>query len=270
MGWGAGIVYSSVPAVKAEAVVQYASHYVPSFYNTQTGIIQGWGILVAALLLVLFFFINYFGVRLFSRINTTVTWIKFIMPVMTIILFLVVGSHWSNLSNHRFGPGGTAGILQAVATSGVIFAYLGFRQAIDLAGEAKNPQRDVPRAVILAIGIGIVLYVLLQLVFVGGLSPHDLVKGWAAISFNAPFAEVAAALNLGWLSVLLYADAVFSPAGTAIFTSPPPRPCFMPSPTTATFPRRCPEWIRRRASQASPCSSPSYLAWSSCWPFPPG
>ncbi len=32
--------------------------------------------------------------------------------------------------------------------------------------------------------------------------------------FNAPFAEVAAALNLGWLSVLLYADAVFSPAGT--------------------------------------------------------
>ncbi len=214
MGWGAWIAYASVPAIEAEAVVQYASHYIPSIYNPTTGLIQGGGIALAAVLMLIFFLINYFGVRLFARVNTVVTAVKFIMPTLTVIIFLVGGLHWGNFSSHGFAPGGTAGVLQAVATSGVVFAYLGFRQAVDLAGEAKNPQRDVPRAIIMAIGIGIVLYVLLQLVFIGGVAPGALAGGWAKVSFSAPMAQVATALNLGWLAVLLYADAVISPAGT--------------------------------------------------------
>lgn len=105
-------------------------------------------------------------------------------------------------------------MLVALATSGVIFTYLGFRQAVDLAGEAKNPQRDVPRALILSILIGIVLYVLLQVVFVGAVPGSMLAKGWAAVSLSSPFAQVAASLNLGFFVTLLYADAVLSPAGT--------------------------------------------------------
>lgn len=226
MGWAAWIAYASVPAIEAEAVVQYTGHWIPVLWNSKVGIMTGEGTIVAALLLVVFFIINYFGVRLFARINTTVTWVKFIMPTATIVIFLLFAKlHWGNYSAHGFAPGGTAGILQAVATSGIIFSYLGFRQAVDLAGEAKHPQRDVPRAVITAIGIGIVLYVLLQVVFTAGLSPAVLAKtgGWTAplgIALTAPFAQVAIALNLGWFSVLLYADAILSPAGTGnIYTA---------------------------------------------------
>ena len=226
MGWGAWIAYASVPAVEAEAVVEYTGHWVPSLWNSTVGIMSGTGTIVAALLMIVFFFINYYGVRLFARINTAVTWVKFIMPTATVIVFLLFTKlHWGNYSSHGFAPGGSAGILQAVATSGIVFSYLGFRQAVDLAGEAKYPQRDVPRAIITAISIGIVLYVMLQVVFTAGLSPAVVAKagGWTSslsTALSAPFAQVALSLNLAWFSVLLYADAILSPAGTGnIYTA---------------------------------------------------
>ncbi len=215
MGWAAWIAYASVPSVEAEGVMQYASHWVPGLWNTQTNLLTGFGLFFAALLMFIFFLVNYFGVRYFAKVNTTVTIVKFIMPIVTIIAFLVVGLHWGNLTQAGgFAPSGSSGILVAVATSGVIFAYLGFRQALDLSGEAKNPQRDIPIALILSIIIGIILYVLLELVFVAGVAPSALQHGWANVTFNAPFAELAASLNLGWMAVLLYADAILSPAGT--------------------------------------------------------
>lgn len=215
MGWAAWIAYSSVPAVEAEGVMQYASHWLPGLWNSKTSLLTGEGLLLAAILMFVFFLINYFGVRIFAKVNTFVTILKFIMPAATIIIFFIVGLHWSNLSHFGgFAPDGSSGVLVAIATSGVVFSYLGFRQAVDLAGEARNPQRDVPRALIISIIIGILLYVLLQLVFVAGAPASGLSKGWANLNFSAPFAQVAISLNLGWFAILLYADAVLSPAGT--------------------------------------------------------
>ena len=45
-------------------------------------------------------------------------------------------------------PTALHGILAAVSTSGIIFSYLGFEQADQLAGEAQNPKRDIPLAII--------------------------------------------------------------------------------------------------------------------------
>ena len=217
MGWAAWIAYASVPAVEAEGVMQYASHWFPALWDAKVTppILSGLGLFVAALLMLAFFLINYYGVRTFAKVNTFVTILKFIMPSLTIIVFLFAGLHWINLSHYGgFAPDGSSGVLVALATSGVIFAYLGFRQAVDLAGEAKNPQHDVPRALIYSIIIGIILYVLLQLVFLGAVPGSALAKGWAGVVLTSPFAEVAASLNLGFFVTLLYADAVLSPAGT--------------------------------------------------------
>ncbi|PWI58876.1 APC family permease [Sulfoacidibacillus thermotolerans] len=215
MGWAAWIAYASVPAVEAEGVMQYASHWFPGLWNAQTNLLTGGGLFLAALLMFGFFLVNYFGVRYFAKVNTSITFVKFIMPALTILVFLFSGLHWGNFTDAGgFAPQGTSGILVAVATSGVIFAYLGFRQAVDLSGEARNPQRDVPLALLISIFVGIALYVLLQVVFVAGISKGALAHGWLNLSFNAPFAQLAVSLNVGWLAVLLYADAVISPAGT--------------------------------------------------------
>ncbi len=219
MGWAAFLAYASVPSVEAEGVVTYAQSYIPAF-KAANGNISALGLLVAAALMVVFFLINYYGVRSFARVNTPVTLIKFIMPTATVLIFLFIGMHWSNLSAHGFMPYKSSGMMKMVSTAGIVFSFLGFRQAVDLAGEAKHPQRDVPRAVVYSLIIGILLYVLLQVVFIGGVPTSHLAKGWSTISYSAPFAQLAMTLGLGWFATLLYADAILSPAGTGnIYTA---------------------------------------------------
>ena len=107
-----------------------------------------------------------------------------------------------------------AAVLTAVATSGIVFSFNGFQSPINMAGEARNPARDVPIAVLGSIALATVIYVLLQVAFIGATPSALLSKGWAAVNFSSPFAQLAIALNLNWLALLLYADAFASPSGT--------------------------------------------------------
>ncbi len=213
MGMAAVVAYASVPPIEALAAIQYGAYYAPGLFVN--GSATGLGLFVAALLMVLFFFLNYYGVKFFARVNTPWTLLKTAIPVLAIIVIVLTTVHGGNFTAQGgFMPYGASSVLSAVPLGGIVFSYLGFRQALDLAGEAKNPQRDVPRAVITAILIGIVVYVLLQVVFIGGLPASTISGGWAKLSLTSPFADLAVALGLGWLSVILFADAIWSPTGT--------------------------------------------------------
>ncbi len=208
--------YISVPAAEIEAGLTYADTYIHGL-TLPSGTLTGLGMLAGVSLLGLFFLINWFGVKFFARINTPLTWIKLLTPLATVTLFIIVGLHWPNL--HTAGgldvahPAG--GILVAISTGGIAFSYLGFRQSIDLSGEAKNPQKDIPRAVIGSLLIGIVVYTLLQLVFLGTVPPSIVAKGWAHLDYLSPFASLAPLIGLGWFSSIIFIDAIISPAGTA-------------------------------------------------------
>ncbi len=217
-GWAIWLSYVVVPPIEAEASVQYANTYLHGLYSA-SGTLTPIGIILAMVLVIIFFYLNYLGVRVFARANAIATVFKFIVPALTLILLIASGFHSQNFTAPQhggFAPYGAQGVMTAIAIGGVAFAYQGFRQAIDLAGESRNPQRDVPRAVVLSLVIAIVLYSLLQVAFVGAVSPADLVHGWAKINFSSPFASLAVALNLGWLAVLLYVDAIVSPSGTGL------------------------------------------------------
>ncbi|HVT69191.1 MAG TPA: APC family permease, partial [Trebonia sp.] len=101
-------------------------------------------------------------------------------------------------------------------TAGIIYAYTGFQGPIDMSGEARNARRDVPRAVLSSLALSAVVYILLQLVFLGAVPGKDLIHGWSGVNFSSPYAELAVAVNLTWLSWVLYADAIASPAGSAL------------------------------------------------------
>jgi len=109
-----------------------------------------------------------------------------------------------------------------LSSGGVIFAGLGFEQAVQLGGETRNPRRNIPFAIIGGMSVAIVLYIALQVAFILALDPSELSKGWGAVTFSGnghlfgPFAALATALGLGWLAVLLYTDAVVSPGGTGL------------------------------------------------------
>jgi amino acid transporter len=110
--------------------------------------------------------------------------------------------------------GNLASVLTAVATSGIVFSYNGFQSPVNLAGEAHNPGRSVPLAIFGSIALSTVVYLMLQVSFLGAVAPDRLQEGWAALEYSSPFAQLALALNLNWLAIVLYGDAFVSPSGT--------------------------------------------------------
>ena len=80
-------------------------------------------------------------------------------------------------------PLGLKGVSTAVAAGGVIFAYLGFEQAIQLGGESRNARRNIALAVVGSTVLGLALYILLQVAFLGALEPSTLAHGWTSVAF---------------------------------------------------------------------------------------
>jgi amino acid transporter len=163
VGWFTLLTLASNTEVLA--VLQYATHYWPWLFHGDSLSIGG--ILIAAGLLAVLTVINWFGIRLFARINTAITAIKFIVPAITIIALLASGFHTDHLTNHGgFAPNGWSAVLSAVATGGLIYSVNGFQPPVDLSGESRNPRRDVPRSILTAIAAAVLLYLLLQFAFI--------------------------------------------------------------------------------------------------------
>ena len=98
-----------------------------------------------------------------------------------ILVLALSATHTGNFhAANGFSPDGFHGILSAVATAGIIFSYLGFEQADQLAGEAKNPRRDLPIAIIGSIALGMVIYIALQLVFLLALPASAIGSTWSS------------------------------------------------------------------------------------------
>jgi amino acid transporter len=219
----------TVAPIECFAVMQYGSYYWHSLFNplanggTGHGNVTHTGFVMTIVLMAVFTGINFLAIRLFSRVNSGITWWKVAVPVFAIIV-LLFKFHGSNFgAGGGFMPFGVKALFGAIPSAGIVFAYLGFEQADQLAGEIKNPQRNLPRAIIGAILIGVVIYVMLQVVFIGAI-PHSLIsgpKGWLGIPATnpitiGPFAGLAGVVGLGWLAVILRIDAFVSPFGTGL------------------------------------------------------
>lgn len=219
-GWMAWLGSVTIAPIEVEAALQYLSNKWHGFVHMSgsTPVLTPQGLVAACLLMLAFTVINILGVRWLAESNTWAVWWKIAIPVVTIVVLMVSSFHVSNFHAGGFAPFGVRGILAALP-AGVVFALLGFEQAIQLGGEARRPGRDVPRAVIGAMLIGTAIYILLEVCFIGALSPSQLAHGWANPigkgSFG-PYATLATSLGLGWLAFLLYVDAFVSPAGTGL------------------------------------------------------
>ena len=174
---------------------------------------------MTVVLLVIFTALNFLAMRLFSKVNAGITWWKVAIPVLTIIV-MAFKFHGGNFTEHGFNPYGWKALFAAIPSAGIVFAYLGFEQADQLAAEIKNPQKNLPRAIMLATFLGIAIYVLLQVVFIGAMPSSQLAHGWANISdpdiLAGPFAGLAGLAGLAWLAVVLRIDAFVSPFGTGL------------------------------------------------------
>jgi len=211
----------TIAPIECFAFMEYAAHFWPALYNTKKMNVTGTGFIFTIILMALFVAVNFLAMRIFARVNNVLTWWKVAIPILAIIV-LLFKFHGGNFTagGQGFMPGGAHALFNALPASGIVFAYSGFEQADQLAGEIKDPQRNLPRAIILAVTIGIIIYCLLQLVFIGAM-PHDLLnKGFAGITntdiLSGPFAGLAGVVGLAWLAFVLRIDAFISPSGTGL------------------------------------------------------
>ncbi|HET7303920.1 MAG TPA: APC family permease [Segeticoccus sp.] len=231
-GWITWLSAVATVPIEVMAAVQYASSYLPWLMHDVDGVLVLTvpGIAVSIAMLALFTVINFFGVRMFARINNVLVWWKLAIIALVVAVFFILAFDPGHFTTDRLGgfaPEGYSPIFAALPAAGIVFSYLGFRQGVEFAGETDNPQKNVPFALIGSLVITGVIYLLLQAAFIGALPDQELANGWSGLSFTnsaGPLAEVAILLGALWLGVILYIDAVVSPADTGlIFTALSPR-----------------------------------------------
>jgi amino acid transporter len=223
-GWFSWLQAATVAPIEVLAMITYGQHYsfAAHWMKTShgTSVLTGPGIVAAVVLMAIFTSINFLGIRKLAHTNSAATWWKVGVPLLTIFVLGIVNFHASNFhAADGFSPFGAKGVLAAVSTSGIIFALLGFEQADQLAGESARPKRDIPRAVIYSVIIGAVVYIALQVVFLGALPHSQIGHSWAHGAYTqmtGPFAQIATLVGVGWLAAILYADAIISPGGTGL------------------------------------------------------
>ena len=181
-GWITWVAVATTAPIEVLGALQYATKYARfttphcvsacgSHDAVTVHTLTPLGYVAAVVLMALFVVVNYFGIRWFARLNNVLVWWKLVIITLVAVAFLVTAFHGGNFGSHGFAPSGVHGVFSAIATGGVVFSYLGFRQGIELAGETDNPRRNVPLAVIGSVLLTSVIYVLLQVAFIGALEP---------------------------------------------------------------------------------------------------
>lgn len=131
-----------------------------------------------------------------------------LLKLITLLLVIGVGAFYVDPDNWSpFAPNGLAGVMKG--TAGVFFAYIGFDAISTTAEEACNPRRDLPRAMIFALLITTLLYVLISLVLTGMAPYHTL-------GVSDPLAYVFSLHSLSWLSGIIGLSAIIAMAGVLL------------------------------------------------------
>jgi basic amino acid/polyamine antiporter, APA family len=160
---------------------------VPIVFNLPAGAIVA---LLTVLLVV--------GVQESSRVNAVMVALKLVI----VVGFVAVGAFYVKPGNWvPFAPYGLRGIMSGAAI--IFFAYIGFDAISTTAEEAKNPQRDLPRAMMVTLGICTALYIGVTLVLTG-------MVPWQQLGVGDPLAKALQGAGLERLAGILSFGAVIA------------------------------------------------------------
>ena len=154
--------------------------------------------LPAALVVVGITWVLVIGVRESARFNTTMV----VLKLAIIVFFLVLGSFYIKPANWLpFAPNGFKGISSAAAI--IFFAYIGFDAVSTASEEARNPQRDIPFAIMASLVICTIVYIAVAIVLTG-------LTHWTKLATAEPLAFAFTELGMGWAAAIVSAGALLA------------------------------------------------------------
>ncbi len=219
--WASWLSYVVMTPIEIQAILQYSSHFFPSLVVKEAMVftLSPMGYVTAAGIMAFVVLVNSYGIKLLAECNKFASIIKFILPSIAIVALIYISPSFDNINLHLSDKKDWVAIFSALSTGGVIFAFTGFQNGLMLAGEVRNPQKNIPIAILGAVLIGFVLYFMLQLSFLVAVPASYLTQGWQHLSFpgdSGPLVGLTLLVGLGTVAMLLLFDAAFSPFGTTL------------------------------------------------------
>jgi len=158
VGWMMWIARLTAFAANCNLLVAYFSFFVPSA-GTDVGRAATISVVVLALT-----FVNLVGVRDAAIVSNVLT----VAKLAPLVLFVVVGCFFIDPGAYALAARPAFGDF-SVSVLLLVYAFTGFEMAVIAGGEARDPRRDLPRALLMAIAVVSVFYIMIQLVAIGTL-----------------------------------------------------------------------------------------------------
>ncbi|MFZ0732624.1 MAG: amino acid permease [Candidatus Sulfotelmatobacter sp.] len=209
-------------AALSVASAAYAGQVVPIVSQEHVvfsilGIVVTRAHLFALVLIAVLTYVNVVGLRWGALLQNVSTWTKFLAMAGFVLLGFAIGKgHWSNFHSNGVSP--TMGLSpgQLISAMGVgliavFWAYDGWVYITWVAGEVKQPRKNVPLAMVLGVLAVGVIYIAMNLTYIYALpmkeiAAHETIAHAAAVALFSPRAAV-------WLSLMI-AISCFSAAAT--------------------------------------------------------
>lgn len=121
---------------------------------------------IAIFLVIVFLIVNYVGVKVYGRVQTAM-FVLLMLGLISLILFGLPHVRFNNLGA-SFKPDFS---LIARASSLIFFSYIGFSVINDAGDEVKEPEKTLPKGVLMSISVIAVIYILVALIIYGSMSP---------------------------------------------------------------------------------------------------
>jgi APA family basic amino acid/polyamine antiporter len=192
---------SADPTIDTAAVIEAARAW------TEAPIIAGIPIifnLPAVVVVALITWVLVIGIRESARLNSAMVALK----LGILFFFVAVGAFWVRPENWTpFAPNGWPGITSGAAL--IFFAYIGFDAVSTAAEEARDPQRDMPRAMIGSLLVTSVIYIVVTLVMTG-LIP------WQDHGTADPLAQAFSERGFDWAAGIISFGAVVAMASVLL------------------------------------------------------
>lgn len=212
----------AVAPLEAQATIQYLSQMSPAMmhlFDMHSHNLSPIGIVIAIGFMLLFMLVNYWSVQFYVRFNNIFTIIKIAVPILTIVVLFAHGFHAQNFGHNEqtMMPGGVRAIFVSVIAGGVIMSFNGFQLPMNFSQEIKSPKKMLPIAIAGSIIFTLILYVLLEAVFIGSIDPAKIAQvGFAGLDFRSPYVDLLMLANLQIMVTLIYAGSAIAPGVCAV------------------------------------------------------
>jgi amino acid transporter len=188
-------------ATLSKAFAGYLNAFAPA--------IPAWLIILA--LFSVLAFVNFRGMKESSALNIFCTFVEvsgLLIVILVSTLFLSGGGAANAAAVPNEQATGWSAMVQGAALA--FYAFIGFEDIVNVAEEVKNPERNVPRAILLALAIAGAVYILVSWLAIGVLNPSELAAS------SAPLLDVVRRAQPNFPQVVFTIIALFAVLNTAL------------------------------------------------------